>query len=140
MFSFGRAAEGVPRDVSGRVLLRLGAGWLRLGCAAREVVGREVAGREVVVRELGRELPGALAAPVVRFSAPERLARLLLEWSHGEGADEAGMRIKVALTHEEIAQIMNCPIGTVRSRIFRAREAVAEKLRPQLGTSKDKRW
>jgi len=35
---------------------------------------------------------------------------------------------------------MNCPIGTVRSRIFRAREAVAEKLRPQLGTSKDKRW
>jgi RNA polymerase sigma-70 factor (ECF subfamily) len=44
------------------------------------------------------------------------------------------------LSYEEIAQIMNCPIGTVRSRIFRAREAVAEKLRPQLGTSKDKRW
>jgi len=42
--------------------------------------------------------------------------------------------------NKEIAQIMNCPIGTVRSRIFRAREAVAEKLRPQLGTSKDKRW
>jgi len=44
------------------------------------------------------------------------------------------------LSYEEIAQIMNCPIGTVRSRIFRAREAVAEKLRPQLGTSKNKRW
>ena len=44
------------------------------------------------------------------------------------------------LSYEEIAQIMNCPIGTVRSRIFRAREAVADKLRPQLGTSKDKRW
>lgn len=44
------------------------------------------------------------------------------------------------LSYEEIAQIMNCPIGTVRSRIFRAREAVAEKLRPQLGTSKDRRW
>ena len=44
------------------------------------------------------------------------------------------------LSYEEIAQIMNCPIGTVRSRIFRAREAVAEKLRPQLGTSRDKRW
>src|SRR5919204_625622 len=38
------------------------------------------------------------------------------------------------LSYEEIAQIMNCPIGTVRSRIFRAREAVAEQLRPQLGT------
>jgi RNA polymerase sigma-70 factor (ECF subfamily) len=44
------------------------------------------------------------------------------------------------LSYEEIAQIMDCPIGTVRSRIFRAREAVAEKLRPQLGTSKDQRW
>ena len=44
------------------------------------------------------------------------------------------------LSYEEIAQIMNCPIGTVRSRIFRAREAVADKLRPQLGTTKDKRW
>ena len=44
------------------------------------------------------------------------------------------------LSYEEIAKIMECPIGTVRSRIFRAREAVAEKLRPQLGTTKDKRW
>jgi RNA polymerase sigma-70 factor (ECF subfamily) len=44
------------------------------------------------------------------------------------------------LSYEEIAQIMNCPIGTVRSRIFRAREAIAERLRPQLGTSKDRRW
>ncbi len=44
------------------------------------------------------------------------------------------------LSYEEIAEIMNCPIGTVRSRIFRAREAIAEKLRPQLGTAKDRRW
>jgi RNA polymerase sigma-70 factor, ECF subfamily len=44
------------------------------------------------------------------------------------------------LSYEEIAQIMNCPIGTVRSRIFRAREAIAEKLRPQLDTRKDRRW
>ncbi len=44
------------------------------------------------------------------------------------------------LSYEDIATIMNCPIGTVRSRIFRAREAIAEKLRPMLGTSKDKRW
>ena len=44
------------------------------------------------------------------------------------------------LSYEDIAQIMNCPIGTVRSRIFRAREAIAEKLRPQLGTAKDRRW
>ncbi|MBX3616051.1 RNA polymerase sigma factor RpoE [Nitrosomonas sp.] len=44
------------------------------------------------------------------------------------------------LSYEEIANIMNCPIGTVRSRIFRAREAISEQLRPLLGTSKDKRW
>jgi RNA polymerase sigma-70 factor (ECF subfamily) len=44
------------------------------------------------------------------------------------------------LSYEEIAAEMNCPIGTVRSRIFRAREAVAEKLRPLLDTAPDRRW
>ena len=44
------------------------------------------------------------------------------------------------LSYEEIADAMNCPIGTVRSRIFRAREAISEELRPLLGTGKDKRW
>jgi RNA polymerase sigma-70 factor (ECF subfamily) len=44
------------------------------------------------------------------------------------------------LSYEDIANIMNCPIGTVRSRIFRAREAIAEKLRPLLGTRQDRRW
>jgi RNA polymerase sigma-70 factor (ECF subfamily) len=44
------------------------------------------------------------------------------------------------LSYEEIANIMNCPIGTVRSRIFRAREAIAAQLRPLLDTRKDRRW
>lgn len=44
------------------------------------------------------------------------------------------------LSYEEIAEAMECPIGTVRSRIFRAREAIAEKLRPLLGTVEGKRW
>jgi RNA polymerase sigma-70 factor (ECF subfamily) len=44
------------------------------------------------------------------------------------------------LSYEEIAEAMSCPIGTVRSRIFRAREAVAEKLRPLLDTAADRRW
>jgi RNA polymerase sigma-70 factor (ECF subfamily) len=44
------------------------------------------------------------------------------------------------LSYDEIAESMNCPIGTVRSRIFRAREAVAEELRPILETTKDRRW
>jgi RNA polymerase sigma-70 factor (ECF subfamily) len=44
------------------------------------------------------------------------------------------------LTDEEIAQVMDCPIGTVRSRIFRARDTIAEKLRPLLDTAPDRRW
>ena len=44
------------------------------------------------------------------------------------------------LSYEEIANVMNCPVGTVRSRIFRAREAIAAELRPLLGTDKDRRW
>jgi len=44
------------------------------------------------------------------------------------------------LSYEEIAQVMNCPIGTVRSRIFRAREAIATELRPLLDTAKNRRW
>ncbi|MBS1169486.1 MAG: rpoE [Burkholderiaceae bacterium] len=42
------------------------------------------------------------------------------------------------LSYEEIAAAMACPVGTVRSRIFRARESVAEKLRPLLGSGIDK--
>ena len=44
------------------------------------------------------------------------------------------------LSYEEIADVMNCPIGTVRSRIFRAREAIAARLRPLLGTREGERW
>ncbi len=44
------------------------------------------------------------------------------------------------LSYEEIAEMMNCPIGTVRSRIFRAREAIATRLRPLLDTRDGARW
>ncbi len=44
------------------------------------------------------------------------------------------------LSYEEISEAMACPIGTVRSRIFRAREAIATKLRPLLDTKKGQRW
>ena len=43
------------------------------------------------------------------------------------------------MSYEDIAQSMDCPIGTVRSRIFRAREAIAAQLRPVLGNDA-KRW
>jgi len=44
------------------------------------------------------------------------------------------------LSYEEIAEVMNCPIGTVRSRIFRAREAIAARLKPLLDTRDGERW
>jgi len=44
------------------------------------------------------------------------------------------------MSYEDIAQTMGCPIGTVRSRIYRAREAIAQRLRPILDTDAQRRW
>jgi RNA polymerase sigma-70 factor (ECF subfamily) len=57
-----------------------------------------------------------------------------------ESIEKLPMELKTAITlreleglsYEEIAQVMDCPIGTVRSRIFRAREAIDESLKPLL--------
>jgi RNA polymerase sigma-70 factor, ECF subfamily len=54
--------------------------------------------------------------------------------------DELRMAITLreveGLSYEEIAEAMDCPIGTVRSRIFRARDAIDQKLRPMLGSDR----
>ena len=44
------------------------------------------------------------------------------------------------LSYEDIAEVMDCPIGTVRSRIFRAREAISSKIKPMLEKQSGKRW
>ncbi len=44
------------------------------------------------------------------------------------------------LSYEEISAVMSCPIGTVRSRIFRAREAISQKVKPLLENQTGKRW
>lgn len=44
------------------------------------------------------------------------------------------------LSYEEIAEVMSCPIGTVRSRIFRAREAISARIKPLLENQSGKRW
>lgn len=50
------------------------------------------------------------------------------------------LREMEGMTYEDIAQLMACPIGTVRSRIFRARKAISAKVRPMLERQTGKRW
>jgi RNA polymerase sigma-70 factor (ECF subfamily) len=44
------------------------------------------------------------------------------------------------LSYHDIAAVMGCPIGTVRSRIFRAREAISLRVKPLLASQSGKRW
>lgn len=78
--------------------------------------------RLMMTRQIGETVNAAMA------SLPEEL-RTAITLREIEG-----------LSYEEIAQAMDCPIGTVRSRIFRAREAIANKLRPLLDTGPERRW
>jgi RNA polymerase sigma-70 factor (ECF subfamily) len=90
-------------------------------------VGSELTHNETPEAVLaGKELAAAVNAAVEALSEELRQAITLREI---EG-----------LSYEEIADVMNCPIGTVRSRIFRAREAIAERLRPLLDTRQGERW
>lgn len=73
-------------------------------------------------RQLARELDEAVQA----LAEDQRRALLLREVD--------------GLTYDEIADLLACPPGTVRSRIFRAREAVAARLRPLLGGGGGRRW
>lgn len=75
---------------------------------------------------LTKEVAGAVNRAIERL--PEDLKTAIV------------LRELEGLSYEEISETMNCPIGTVRSRIFRAREAIAEELRPVLNTTKDQRW
>ena len=47
---------------------------------------------------------------------------------------------EAVLASKEIAVALDCPIGTVRSRIFRAREAISSRIKPMLERQSGKRW
>lgn len=72
--------------------------------------------------EIARALNEAMAA------LPEDLRQALV------------LRELEGLSYEEIAEVMDCPIGTVRSRIYRAREAVSARIKPMLNHQGGKRW
>jgi RNA polymerase sigma-70 factor, ECF subfamily len=75
---------------------------------------------------LTRQIGEAVSAAMNTLPENERTALVLRELD-GE-------------SYESIAAIMNCPVGTVRSRIFRAREHVALALKPLLEPKRDRRW
>lgn len=50
------------------------------------------------------------------------------------------LREMEGLSYEDIAEMMECPVGTVRSRIFRAREVIAEQLEPLIDKPTERRW
>ena len=77
---------------------------------------------ELMTKQIGQTVNSAMAA------LPEEL-RTAITLREIEG-----------LSYEEIAEVMNCPLGTVRSRIFRAREAVSAKIKPMLEKQNGKRW
>ena len=109
--------------------------------------------RNAILRRRQRAAPGPLpsqqAAPAPEIGTPESMLLSKQVMQTIDAALEAlPLELRTAivlreiegLSYEEIAQIMECPLGTVRSRIFRAREAIARRLRPLLDLPVDKRW
>lgn len=78
-----------------------------------------------------------------RATPENELLRQEIERNVTIAVDELPEELRMAITlrevdglsYEEIAETMNCPIGTVRSRIFRAREAIDRRIRPLLSES-----
>jgi len=88
----------------------------------REPIGEETPETLLAAREIATAVQAALEA------LPEDLRQAVT------------LREIEGLSYEDIATMMNCPIGTVRSRIFRAREAISAKVRPMLERQTGKRW
>jgi RNA polymerase sigma-70 factor (ECF subfamily) len=81
------------------------------------------------------------AAGLKEYATPERLLQKdEIQYAIAEAIDALPDDLRTAITlreleglsYEEIAQTMDCPIGTVRSRIFRARDAIDTRLKPLL--------
>ena len=80
------------------------------------------------------------------FGTPERIllkdeieaaVQLVIEQLPKDLRTAITLREREGLSYEEIAGVMSCPVGTVRSRIFRAREAIERKIKPYLKEEED---
>jgi RNA polymerase sigma-70 factor (ECF subfamily) len=90
--------------------------------AGHESTTSETPESELAAKEIAQEVNAALEA------LPTDLRQALT------------LREMDGMSYEEIAEIMKCPMGTVRSRIFRAREAVSARIKPMLEKQTGKRW
>jgi RNA polymerase sigma-70 factor (ECF subfamily) len=90
--------------------------------AGHESTTSETPESELAAKEIAQEVNAALEA------LPNDLKQALT------------LREMDGMSYEEIAEIMKCPMGTVRSRIFRAREAVSVRIKPMLEKQTGKRW
>ena len=88
----------------------------------RELISEETPETVLAAREIAQAVNAAMEA------LPEDLRQAVT------------LREIEGLSYEEIATAMECPIGTVRSRIFRAREAISARVRPLLENQTGKRW
>ncbi len=90
--------------------------------ARNEPIADETPETLLAAKEIAHAVNAAMAA------LPEELRQALT------------LREIEGLSYEDISEMMNCPIGTVRSRIFRARESVSAKVKPMLQKQTNKRW
>ena len=93
-----------------------------LGQGEGEMAGDNTPETELAAKEVAAALNQAMA------DLPEDLRQAVM------------LREIEGLSYEAIATLMHCPIGTVRSRIFRAREAISSRVRPLLSHQAGKRW
>lgn len=112
---------------------------------ARDPVVTETALRGADPEEEGGSVESELAAdetPETELAAKEVAAAV--NRAMGELPEDLRQAVVLreieGLSYEEIAREMGCPIGTVRSRIFRAREAISSRVRPMLANQSGKRW
>ena len=148
----GLAEHGCSYREPGGFLRRMREGegtWLGHVLEHVAIELQNVAGEDVTfgkTRSISDDRPGVYsvvyeyAQKEEGIAAGELALKLLDSLLPAELRNAIVLREIEGLSYEEIAEEMNCPIGTVRSRIFRAREAVAEKLRPLLDTAPDHRW
>ncbi|NHR07096.1 RNA polymerase sigma factor RpoE [Chromobacterium haemolyticum] len=107
----------------------------------RPVVNSEIEDEDGESFDMTSQLPD-LNTPETELMNKEILATVnaAVEALPEELRTAISLREMDGLSYDEIAKVMDCPIGTVRSRIFRAREAIAAELRPLLDTAKNRRW